>query len=49
MAKKIQWEYKRVNTFEELAAAGLDGWELVGISPATFRGQPMFYLKRQLE
>jgi len=40
-----RWEYRRASAFEELAALGEDGWELVGCM-ANGTGGETFYLKR---
>ncbi|TLS52909.1 hypothetical protein FE782_05915 [Paenibacillus antri] len=40
-----RWEYFRANAFEELAALGEAGWELVSVA-ANGNGGETFYLKR---
>jgi hypothetical protein len=41
-----QWEYRKSSAFEELAALGQEGWELVAALPDPESGRPTFYLKR---
>jgi hypothetical protein len=47
MSEPTTWEYRRTEHFEDLAALGHEGWELVAVVPAPGAPQQAtFYLKR---
>lgn len=44
------WEYLRVEVFggiTDIDGYGRDGWELVGIEPATWKTNAIYVFKRQ--